>query len=190
MPNTTTNLSTALGILSAMITPAVLISACGSLIIATSGRLTNAVARTREVYQQFEELAHSQTDEVYLEERSILLYDLLERAVRRARLLQRALACLYLTLSDFVATSVSLGVFSLLAQRHIYRYAWIPILLGMMGAALLFYTTLLLIAESGIALTALNQEMDFVLRYSQKEAPPQLLKHLKKRKDIRFFARL
>ncbi|MEO7822648.1 MAG: DUF2721 domain-containing protein [Gemmatimonadaceae bacterium] len=39
----------ALSVLSAMITPAVLISACGSLILATSDRLSKAVARTREV---------------------------------------------------------------------------------------------------------------------------------------------
>jgi len=42
----------ALAVLSAMITPAVLISACGPLILATSDRLSKAVVRPREVSDQ------------------------------------------------------------------------------------------------------------------------------------------
>ena len=44
-------LSVAVAVLSAMITPAVLISACGSLLIATSNRLGRVVDRTCEVSQ-------------------------------------------------------------------------------------------------------------------------------------------
>lgn len=47
----------ALAVLSAMITPAVLISGCGSLIMATAGRLNRAVDRTREISRRFAELA-------------------------------------------------------------------------------------------------------------------------------------
>ncbi|MEO6194733.1 MAG: DUF2721 domain-containing protein, partial [Thermoanaerobaculia bacterium] len=42
-----------------MITPAVLISGCGSLIMATSGRLNRAVDRTREISRRFAELAQN-----------------------------------------------------------------------------------------------------------------------------------
>jgi hypothetical protein len=44
-----TNFPDATSVLSAMITPAVLISACGSLILATSDRLSKAVAHTRDL---------------------------------------------------------------------------------------------------------------------------------------------
>ena len=54
------NLSTALAILSAMITPAVLISACGQLIISTSARLGRVIDRTRKVLSRFEELEKSE----------------------------------------------------------------------------------------------------------------------------------
>ncbi|MBW4605240.1 MAG: DUF2721 domain-containing protein [Calothrix sp. FI2-JRJ7] len=43
------DLSATLAILSAMIAPAVLISACGSLIIATSQRLNRTIDRVRNI---------------------------------------------------------------------------------------------------------------------------------------------
>jgi hypothetical protein len=42
-----------------MITPAVLISACGSMILATATRLNRAMDRTRDVSHRFAELAES-----------------------------------------------------------------------------------------------------------------------------------
>jgi len=48
------DLPTALSLLTAMITPAVLISACGTLIFSTSARLARLVDRVRELSQQTE----------------------------------------------------------------------------------------------------------------------------------------
>ena len=48
----------ALAILTAMITPAVLISACGALIFSTSTRLGRVVDRVRSLSRAFQELAH------------------------------------------------------------------------------------------------------------------------------------
>src|SRR5215831_19546301 len=47
----------AVALLSAMITPAVLISACGALIFSTSARLARVVDRARRLAQQVEDLA-------------------------------------------------------------------------------------------------------------------------------------
>jgi hypothetical protein len=47
-------LATPLGLLSAMITPAVLISACGALIFSTSTRLARIVDRVRTLSQDLE----------------------------------------------------------------------------------------------------------------------------------------
>ena len=47
----------ALAILTAMITPAVLISACGALIFSTSSRLGRVVDRTRILSDRFQALA-------------------------------------------------------------------------------------------------------------------------------------
>jgi hypothetical protein len=46
-----------------MITPAVLISACGSMILSTSSRLGRVVDRVRALSDRLEELARSRADE-------------------------------------------------------------------------------------------------------------------------------
>lgn len=165
------NLSGALTILSAMITPAVLISACGSLIIATSNRLGRVIDRTRKLSERFSELAEQEETVGRMEERE-LLFDQLDRATQRSRLLQRAMTRLYGALSVFVATSVAIGVVAVTGQH----YAWVPIAFGLAGAALLFHASLLLISESRVALAAINEEMDFVWQRGEREAPSALLR--------------
>jgi hypothetical protein len=78
------DLAGALAILSAMITPAVLILACGSLTLATSQRLGRIIERTRRISNQFKELARNRTDQAMLEEERVLLFNQLGRATRRA----------------------------------------------------------------------------------------------------------
>ncbi|MBW4605239.1 MAG: hypothetical protein KME29_38240 [Calothrix sp. FI2-JRJ7] len=121
------------------------------------------------------------------------MFELINRAAIRSLLLQRALSCLYLTLSIFVATSVSLRVLALLTRRQMLsQYYWIRIILATSGTALLLYSSLLLIFESRIALMGVNHEMDFVIRSSRYEAPADLLQLLnqpqrhKKNKLFRF----
>lgn len=165
------DLSTALAVLSAMITPAVLISACASLILTTSQRLGRVIDRTRRISARFQEVARTQAEDEFLEEEHAVLFDQIGRATRRSRLLQQAMSSLYLALSIFVATSVAIGIVAILGLG----YAWIPTLLGIAGAGLLLYASFLLIAESRVALTAVNDEMDYVLRQSRYRAPAELL---------------
>ena len=174
-------LSGALGILSAMITPALLISACGSLIIATSNRLGRVIDRTRQVSDRFTELARDQ-ERTMLDEERQLLFDQLSGLTRRARMLQRAMARLYMAVSAFVGTSVSLG---LVAVTDV-AYAWAPIALGLLGVGLLFAASLSLIAESRIGLQSVEDEMDFVWRLGQHHAPSNLVTP---RRPRRFFRR-
>src|SRR4051812_6098885 len=126
-------------ILSAMITPAVLISACGSIIIATVGRLNRAVDRTRETFALFSVLADKvgNATEVTAEDDAELavLFSQLDINTSRARFLQRALARTYWALGMFVATSVAIGVVAVTGEE----YAILPIALGLAGAGLLLY---------------------------------------------------
>jgi hypothetical protein len=68
------DLSTAMAVLSAMITPAVLISACASLILTTSQRLGRVIDRTRRISTRLQELAQTQMEGELLEEEHILLF--------------------------------------------------------------------------------------------------------------------
>ena len=56
------DLSATLAILSAMIAPAVLISACGSLIIATSQGLNRTIDRVRNISHEFKELTSNKDE--------------------------------------------------------------------------------------------------------------------------------
>ena len=164
------NLSVTLSVLSAMVTPAVLILASSSLILATSGRLTRAVDRTRTISERVTEEAKDEERTLLPEERDLLLQQL-GRTARRAKLLTRTLTRLYMALAIFIATSMAIGVVAVTGVA----YAWIALLLGFIGALLLFWSSVLLIMESRIALTTVYEEMEFVQRLSQRYAPPSNL---------------
>ena len=163
MRTSLTDLQSVLGVLSAMITPAVLILSCGSLILTTSTRLTRVVDRVREMLSDVESL-RSANDEVSNEKRLMYLTQL-DRAAKRARLLQRTLARLYTALATFVATSVAIGIVALLG---LMTYAWIALVFGFIGAGLLFSASVLLIFESRLALATTYEEMDFTRRVAQR----------------------
>jgi len=147
-----TSLTATLGVLSAMITPAVLILASGSLCLTTSSRLIRAVDRVRDLLPLMESLT------VDDDARRAMLINQLTKTTLRARMLQHALSLLYSAIGMFVATSVSIGVIALLALQT----AWFPLLLGFIGAGLLFSASILLIVESRIAIRALYAEMDYI----------------------------
>jgi hypothetical protein len=170
----------ALAVLSAMITPAVLISACGSLILATSDRLSKAVTRTREVSDQLLPRAGDEENPARQEERR-MLFTQLDFVTTRSRLLQRALSRLYAALAFFVGTSVAIGLVAATSSD----YTIIPIALGLYGAALLLYAAFLLIRESRFALAAVNAEMDFIWKRGKQYGPDDLVK--KGIKRLRWF---
>src|SRR3982750_380668 len=92
----------ALGILSSMITPAVLILATGSLIMTTSQRLSRVIERVRKISQEFTQIDKSNDEESTNETKRIILYTLLKKSARRSKLLTRAMTILYLSLGLFV----------------------------------------------------------------------------------------
>jgi hypothetical protein len=149
-------LASVLPILSAMITPAVLILASGSLIMTTSTRSIRCIDRVRERAEELESLGTA-TDEMS-ERRRQHLYGQLLINIRRARLLQKAMSRLYVGISLFIATSVAIGVAALLP----YDIGWIPLLLGFFGGTLLFAASVYLIIESRLALSTTDIEMDYI----------------------------
>lgn len=160
----------ALAVLTAMITPAVLISACGALIFSTATRLGRVVDRVRALAEKFEELAkHPEADEM-ADDRRQLLFAQLDRQTSRARLIQRALVAFYTALGIFVATSVAIAVIAAVARN----YTWVAVALGIMGALFMLYGSVLLVIESRMAMGAITSEMDFVWKVSTRYAGGKL----------------
>ena len=164
-------LSSALAVLTAMITPAVLISACGTLILSTSTRLGRVVDRTRLLSDRFEEMSGSGQGLELYEERRAVIFDQLDKLTSRARLLQRCMTIFYTALGIFVSTSVAIGMVAAAGRA---AYGWVPVVMGLVGASFLFYGSMLLIYEARLALATLNAEMDFIWRLGQTLAPPEL----------------
>lgn len=154
-----------------MITPAVLISACGALILSTSTRLGRVVDRVRALSDRFEEMAGEDQEMPFYEERRAVIFDQLDRLTTRSRLLQRSLTVFYLALGSFVTTSVGIGLVAAVGRP---AYAWVPVVLGLLGSCGLFYGSVLLIHEARHALAALNAEMDFIIRLGRALAPAEL----------------
>src|SRR5918911_4486542 len=114
-------LSSALAVLTAMIPPAVLISASGTMILSTSTRLGRVVDRVRSLSDRLEELAHQTPEIEFYNERRIVIFEQLDKLTSRARLLQRCMVTFYMALGIFVSTSVAIGVVAVSGAR----YQWI-----------------------------------------------------------------
>src|SRR5262245_39449086 len=156
----------ALGVLTAMITPAVLISACGALIFSTGTRLGRIIDRVRFLNTKFEELVKNPQADELAAERRVELFVQLNRQTRRARLIQRAMVAFYTAVGTLVATTVAIAVTNALARNFTY----IAVALGIVGALFMLYGSVLLIIESRLALVAVLGEMDFVAKVSRHYA--------------------
>lgn len=165
--------SSAVAVLTAMITPAVLISACGALVLSTSTRLGRVVDRVRSLIESFEEMMKTREEDgvELFDERRAATFNQLDKLTTRSRLLQKSLRVFYLSLGVFVATSVAIGLVAAVGRPAL---AWLPVVLGLAGACGLFYGSVLLIQESRIAQESLNAEMDFIWKLGRALAPPDL----------------
>ena len=160
----------AIAVLTAMITPAVLISACGALIFSTSSRLGRVIDRVRTLSDRFQEMVKRPEEDEMFEERRLLIFTQLDRQTSRARLIQRAMTAYYTALGIFVSATVAIAIVSAAAKA----FTWIAVVLGLVGSLFMLYGSVLLIIESRMALGAIMSEMDFVWKVSQKHAGEDL----------------
>lgn len=158
-----------------MITPAVLISACGSMILSTSSRLGRVVDRVRALSDKLDELAAKNGAEI--KERQAVIYAQLDKLTSRARILQRSMVAFYLATGMFVATSVAIGVVAVIPSSP--RYNLVPVIVGLLGACFLFYGSMLLIFEARLALSTIHAEMDFIWRETTRVAPADVVEQHK-----------
>jgi hypothetical protein len=147
-----------LALLSTMITPAVLISACGTLIFSTSSRLARIVDRARSLTRMLEDYSRVPPTDFPAERRDQLQRQIGVQA-QRVGLIQRALATLYLSLGIFVATTISIALTSWIGFADT-----LPGALGVLGTLVLFFACVLLIREARLALRGVREEMEFAVR--------------------------
>jgi hypothetical protein len=165
-------LSATLEFLTAMVTPTLLMSATGSLVLSTSTRLGRVVDRVRALEIRLGELIYVENkDDIPLyDERLEVIIDLIDKVTSRSRILQHAMAAFYYGLGFFILTSVSIAVVALLGV-----YWWLPIPIGIVGIMCLFWGSLLMLRETRMATATVNAEMDFVWALANKVAPRSVI---------------
>ena len=149
---------TGLEILSAMITPAVLISASGTLVLSTSVRLARVVDRVRTLSGTLEEIFNAREDADRGRAARRTSSSSSDLQTRRGRLIQRALTSFYVALCVFVGTTISIAI-----SAFAPAVAWAPTGLGIFGMITMFYGCVLLVRETRLALVSVDREMAFVL---------------------------
>jgi threonine/homoserine/homoserine lactone efflux protein len=164
-------LNSTIEFLTAMVTPALLISATGSLVLSTSTRLGRVIDRVRQLEERLSELIYidDKNDVPLYDKRVEVIVDLLDKVTSRSRILQRALATFYYGIGMFVLTSVVIAIAAIFNS-----YRWVPIPIGIIGIMFLFWGSLLMLRETRMATATVNAEMDFTWELARKVAPKEV----------------
>lgn len=155
-------IETPLQILTAMITPAVLISASGTLALATSNRLGRVVDRVRVLADLLEGESLAFAKDRVTKQKMYLAQ--LEHLSRRVILLQAALTTLYTAISLFVGTSIAITVLHPFGEG----FGWIAVTLGLLGAVTLMYGSIRLLKEARLAVSSALDEMNYIRTVAER----------------------
>lgn len=173
-------LNSTIEFLTAMVTPTLLISATGSLVLSTSTRLGRVVDRARELEKRLSELivVEDKTTIPLYEKRLDTVVKLLDKVTSRSRILQRALSAFYYGLGFFILTSVTIAIAAFFTS-----YRWIPIPIGIIGIMYLFWGSFLMLRETRLATATINAEMDFTWTLAKTVAPREIISRYTKMID-------
>jgi hypothetical protein len=144
-------------ILTSMITPAVLISACGTLILSTSARMGRIFDRVNVMKGEIEGIITGKIS--HPEERIVHLRGQIDLQRRRAMLIQKAMVSLYTATLLFVASSLAIAVNVASGSQDL---AWVPTLIALCGGLFLFAASVILLYESRFNLRFVHRSIDFI----------------------------
>lgn len=144
-------------VLTSMITPAVLISAAGTLIFSTSNRLGRVFDRVNGLKKELEEVLSGRL--THPEERLAVIRSQVEIQQIRASLIQKALSALYTATALFIAASLAIALNVAYGGPDT---TWIPTALALAGGLFLFAASALLLYESRYNLTFINRHIQFI----------------------------
>lgn len=143
----------ALAIISAMITPAILILASGNLVASTLARLARIVDRARALADRIEaSRTRGDGDTTYA------LGDVLRIYRRRSLYVARALSAYYAAIGFFIITSLTIALDNFMQTI----VPWLAVVLTVIGVLLLLLGTLALVFETNLAAGLLGRELDIL----------------------------
>jgi hypothetical protein len=140
-----------------MITPAIFLTANGSLIISTSNRMSRIVDRIRVLNDLGDQLCRGGTDLDFPEERLAHVQDQLARLIWRSDRIRYALTALYLAFGAFAGTSLTLAIDVWTGNRLVA----LPTLLAVLGVGLMLFACVNMVREAFAALRSTRREIGF-----------------------------
>jgi Protein of unknown function (DUF2721) len=143
--------------LTAMIAPALFMTATGSLIISTSNRMARIVDRIRQLNVHADELSRDASKLDFPADRLNNVVAQLERLVARSDRIRLALTLLYMAMAMFVGTSLTTAFHVLIGTNLLV----VPTTLAILGVSLLLISSVQLTLEARAALRGNRQEIDF-----------------------------
>ena len=149
--------STTYGALTAMITPAIFMTANASLIISTSNRMSRVVDRIRVLNDSADKIDRGVAELDFPAERLDHIHDQMRRLGKRSNRLRFALTALYLAFTLFVGTSLTLAI-DVLLQNWLIA---LPTSLAVVGVGLLMFASVNLVLEALEALGSNGLETQF-----------------------------
>jgi hypothetical protein len=152
--------------LTAMITPALFMTATASLIISTSNRMSRIVDRIRVQIDFADRLDRGQVELDYLPERRERVQAELCALESRSDRVRLALTLLYLALCAFIGTSLTLAIDVLLGSL----FMGLPTFLAVVGVALMLWASMSLTREAHRALRSNRDEVQFHRELSARRA--------------------
>jgi hypothetical protein len=145
-------------VLSAMITPAIFLTANGSLIISTSNRMSRVVDRIRVLNDLGDKLCRGATDLDFTEDRRAHVQEQLTHLVSRGDRIRYALTSLYLAFGAFAGTSLALAIDVWTGNLLVA----LPTLLAVLGVGLMLFACVNMVREAFEALRTNRLEISFV----------------------------
>jgi hypothetical protein len=147
------SLSAVLGVLTALIAPALLISASGTLINSTAQRLISNTDRFRHLALSLRRLEGQAGASSMAKRRQLDVQ--LEWTYRRVLLQQRALTLFYTAAVFFVACSFALGLEAMTTALP----PLLPVVLGLLGVLILLVAVALLLVETYRLVAGMREEL-------------------------------
>lgn len=150
--------------LTAMITPALFMTATGSLIISTSNRMSRIADRIRQLNEQGDALSRGKTDLDFPGDRLDHISAQVGKLLWRSNRIRLALTLLYLALAMFVGTSLTIA-FHVLVGSSVFP---LPTTLAITGVLLLLIASAHLTREAHASLRANREELEFYQELRRK----------------------
>jgi len=138
-----------LSLVQSMVTPVVMISACGLLLLSVSNKLGRIVDRTRELNSEDRGLSND-IDTV----RRLSIRNQIDLLLRRALLLRNACGLLYLAVAVFALTSLCVGLSSVARGFEV-----LMLVLFVIGLATVVWAGILAYLEIRLSHQAITEEI-------------------------------